>query len=63
MKDVSGQINTIFDKEAESVRSNLGEKFYNNLNDRIWDEVGGNLNAQIWMTYSRVIISLRTKMK
>jgi hypothetical protein len=63
MKDVSGQVNIIFDKEAESVGSKLGGKFYNNLNDRIWDEVGGNLNAQIWMAYSRVIIVLRTKMK
>ena len=63
MKDVSGQVNIIFDKEAESVSNKLGEKFYNKLSVKIWDEVGGNLNAQIWMTYSRVIISLRTKMK
>ena len=31
MKDVSGQVNIIFDKEAESVHSKLGEKFYNKL--------------------------------
>ena len=63
MKDVSGQVNIIFDKEAESVHSKLGKKFYNKLNDRIWDEVGGNLNAQIWGISWRIILILRNKLK
>ena len=63
MKDVSNQINNTWDKVSEKVNNKLEGKFYNNSNDRIWDEVGGNLNAQIWMAYSRVIIVLRTKMK
>jgi hypothetical protein len=63
MKDVSGQVNIIFDKEAEIVHSKLGEKFYNKLSDQIWVGVGGNLNGQIWNISWRVIIVLRTKMK
>jgi hypothetical protein len=63
MKDVSNQINNTWDKVAEKVNNKLEGKFYNNSNNQIWDEVGGNLNAQIWMAYSRVIIVLRTKMK
>jgi len=63
MKDVSGQVNIIFDKEAESVHSKLGEKFYNKLSDKIWVGVGGNLNGQIWGISWRIILILRNKMK
>ena len=63
MKDVSGQVNIIFDKEAESVHSKLGEKFYNKLGDKIWVGVGENLNGQIWNISWRVIVILRNKFK
>ncbi len=63
MKDVSNQVNIICDKEAESVHSKLGEKFYNKLSDKIWVGVGGNLNGQIWSISWRVILILRNKLK
>jgi len=63
MKDVSGQVNIICDKEAENVHSKLGEKFYNKLSDKIWVGVGGNLNDQIWNISWRVILILRNKLK
>jgi hypothetical protein len=63
MKDVSGQVNIIFDKEAESVHSKLGEKFYNKLSDKIWVGVGENLNGQIWNISWRVILILQNKLK
>jgi hypothetical protein len=63
MKDVSGQVNIIFDKEAEIVHSKLGEKFYNKLSDKIWVGVGGNLNGQIGNISWQVILILRNKLK
>jgi hypothetical protein len=63
MKDVSGQVNIIFDKEAESVHSKLGEKFYNKLSDKIWVGVEENLNGQIWGISWRIILILRNKLK
>jgi hypothetical protein len=63
MKDVSGQVNIIFDKEAESVHSKLGEKFYNKLSDKIWVGVAENLNPQIGTTSWRVIRVLRNQVK
>jgi len=63
MKDVSGQVNTICDKETESVHSKLGEKFYNKLSDKIWVGVGENLNFQIWNISWQLTLSLRNKLK
>jgi len=63
MKDVSMQINIILDKEAEKVHSQLGEKFYNKLNDLIWVGVAENLNVQTGNIIWQLTLSLRNKLK
>lgn len=63
MKDVSKQINVILDKEAEKVHSQLGEKFYNKLNDLIWVGVAENLNVQTGNIIWQLTLSLRNKLK
>lgn len=63
MKDVSMQINIILDKEAEKVHSQLGEKFYNKLNDLIWVGVAENLNVQTVNIIWQLTLSLSNKLK
>ena len=63
MKDVSKQINIILNKEAEKVHSQLGEKFYNKLNDLIWVGVAENLNVQTGNIIWQLTLSLRNKLK
>ena len=63
MKDVSMQINIILDKEAEKVHSQLGEKFYNKLNDLIWVGVAENLNVQTGNIIWQLTLSLSNKLK
>jgi hypothetical protein len=49
--------------KAHIAISNIVEKFYNKLSDKIWVGVGGNLNGQIWNISWRVILILRNKLK
>jgi len=63
MKDVSKQIDIIFDKVATKVGNELTINFYNKVGDQIWGGIAEKMNNQIWNISGRLILLLRSKMK